>query len=128
MKALLEAISDRFTVEALLKAALTGGLHFGEAPREATPPYAACWVTEIPFFTFDEDLSTFTVFFVLVSKQRGPVEVLDLCESFKTCFDEAALTHDDYHFLRFKRDSSSLRRLDGQWVMSLEYTCWVQKL
>jgi len=129
MKEIIKAIKRRFDDEGVFKAALTGGLFLGSAPFEvdSTEPYCAVVPGVEPFWTFENNLATYTIRMWLVSSARSAKEIMDLEEKMKDCFDEAPLVIEGAHLLRFWRVSSTLERVDNRWELAVEYNCQIQE-
>lgn len=128
MKALISAIRAHWEGNAALFSVLTGGLHLGQEPAEKTQPYCVITVEETPWWTFDTNFESYIIPFFLYSRDQSPSVILDIHEKLKAAFDEARLTVDGYHVIRFWRSGGGrLQRVETVWVLPLEYSCELEQ-
>lgn len=93
MKALFTGIYSKFTGDAELVAALTGGLHNIRAPEGTSYPYAVfSLVSRRPADTLNETLQEAAIQFSIFDDSDNSDDVCDLADDFETLYDEAALT------------------------------------
>ena len=122
------AILTRFGAEGNFTSALTGGLHFIEAPEEVDNRYATFTMSEIAWHTFGYNFESMVVTFTIVSESDNADELLDLFEKMKQCFDEQKLEMPHYMTIRFWRvRSGDIQRLDRFYTVDVEYNAELEQ-
>ena len=101
MKALFEAIAERFSGSAL-DTALDGQLFAGRAPQGTELPYGSyIQVSDVPSYTFDTTHERVTLQFDLYAREKG--QAADLYEVLKAVFDDCRLNVSGYEFGKMER-------------------------
>ena len=121
---------DETPVGDILRAAMTGGLHFTEAPDDVSFPYGV--------FTFDGSnideiagdrrsaIETASITISIFSNNDdGGLQLFDIIQKWIALFDWANLTYPDgseYSHFAMKRNSLTNRgKIDNIWIIDLQY-------
>lgn len=120
MTDLFAAIMTRFAAVPLVSS-LTGGLWNTQAPQDAVFPYGVFQlISDVPDWTFSENLENILLQFNLFSDTSDPVEICNLYELLKTAFDFHELTIANYETVSMIRENAILTR-DGYWQYNVTY-------
>lgn len=107
---LSDAIYKRYDVDAegaLLKAALTGGLHYGEAPQGSIPPYAIySIIAGPPLLTYTSEIKNMDARFEIFIKKQSPADCFTIFNLLTNVFDDVVLTVTGFKMVRCDRGNS----------------------
>lgn len=121
MTDLFAAIMVRYAAVPL-KDSLTGGLWNTEAPQETAFPYGVfALISDVPDWTFSENLENILLQFNLFSDTSDPVEICALFELLKTAFDFHELTIANYETVSMIRENAILTRVEDVWQYNVTY-------
>lgn len=102
MKPLFQAIYTKYSGSSL-PASLTGGLHCIEAPMGTSTPYGVYSMPSgVTDFTFDTHFENILIQFDIYADTNSAVQ--DLCEAWKTVFDDCQLTVTGFDFHKMERE------------------------
>jgi hypothetical protein len=119
MTDLFAAIMTRYTNVAL--SSLLTGLWNTQAPQDAVFPYGVFQlISDVPDWTFSENLENILLQFNLFSDTSDPVEICNLFELLKTAFDFLDLTIANYETVSMIRENAILTR-NGYWQYNVTY-------
>ena len=119
MQDLFTAIMIRYAA-ASLSASLTG-LWNTQAPQDVVFPYGVFQlISDVPDWTFSENIEDILLQFNLFSDTSDPVEICDLFELLKTAFDFLELSIANYETVSMIRENAILTR-DDYWQYNVTY-------
>ena len=119
MTDLFAAIMTRYAAVSL-SASLTG-LWNTQAPQDVVFPYGVFQlISDVPDWTFSENIEDILLQFNLFSEKSDPVEICDLFELLKTAFDFLDLSIANYETVSMIRENAILTR-DGYWQYNVTY-------
>ena len=121
-------MTDLFTAiithyaDASLKDSLTGGLWCTLAPQETAFPFGVfSIISNVPDWTFSENMENILLQFNLFSDTSNPVQICALFTLLKTAFDFVDLDIDNYETISLVRENSILTRIEGIWQYNVTY-------
>ena len=122
MQDLFAAIMVRYADEAVLLSDSLTGLWNTQAPQEVVFPYGVfALISDVPSWTFSENLEDILLQFNLFSDESDPVEICALFELLKTAFDFHELAIDNYETIYMVRENAILTRLENVWQYNVIY-------
>jgi len=127
MTDLFKAIMIRYAAVPL--ASSLTGLWNTLAPQDAVFPYGVfSLISDVPDWTFSENLENILLQFNLFSKASDPVQICALYTLLKTAFDFLDLTIDNYETVYMVRENAILTRIEDVWQYNVTYRILLGKL
>ena len=128
MTELFAAIITHYSSDPL-KDSLTGGLWNTEAPQDVVFPYGVFQlISDVPEWTFSENLENILIQFNIFSDKSNPVETCALFELLKKAFDFLDLPIDNYETVSLVRENAILTRVESVWQYNVTYRIVIQKI
>jgi len=117
---LFTAIMVRYA-EVGLSGSLTG-LWNTQAPQDAEFPYGVfSLISDVPDWTFGENLENCLLQFNLFSDTSDPAEICTLYAMLKTAFDFHELDVDNHEIIYMIRENAILTRIENVWQYNILY-------
>lgn len=128
---LWQAVDDFFqSADATtFRAALVGGLHDTEAPKDVEFPYGTFQLiagTPDHFASNKNFIENCLVQFNLFSKKRSKAELLYIYNALIDCFDFVALAIDNHTTKSCVRESTVQMRVEKVWQMNVTYRLFLE--
>jgi len=121
MTDLFAAIMIRYAAVPLASS-LTGGLWSTLAPQDTAFPYGVfSLISDVPEWTFGENLENILLQFNLFSNTSDPVQVCALFTLLKTAFDFLDLSIDNYETVSLIRENAILTKVEDIWQYNVTY-------
>lgn len=122
MTDLFIAIMTRYADEEVLLSNSLTNLHNTLAPQDAVFPYSVfSLISDVPDWTFGENLENILLQFNLFSSNSSPVQICALFELLKTAFDFLELSIDNYETIYMVRENAILTRIEKIWQYNVTY-------
>lgn len=106
-----KAIVKRINIDVegvALKAALTGGFYYEEAPRKSTPPYATYEMTAGPrLSTYTSEIENVDITFMIYVAKQSPADCFTIFNLLTNVFDDVVLTVTGFKMIRSDRGNST---------------------
>jgi len=132
IKQLCDGIYKFYNDSALIKAALTGGLYFTQAPQDVTSPYCVYYFIGSKPDEFmggknDKIEKAEIQFNFFNTKIDGGVELANVVHTFEQGFNQQILSISDYNCLHCGQTlSMPFEFINDTWQMVLSYEIWLQ--
>jgi len=132
MNVLTQSIQDKYEDNAVLVGLLAGRFWLTEAPEDNTTyPYITYHIiSNVELMAFDQtkDIEQFRIQFSLFSDDSSSVEVGNLFEAVKNCFDRGELpfVDSDYRHVGSIREGATLTIIDEIWQYTVDYMFFMQ--
>ena len=128
MKEIVDAIYAKYNADAALKAAISGGLYNTKAKQNVAFPYGVFFlISDVPDWTFTEEMENFLIQFNLFSKTSDTAEIHTALSKLMLCYDWSSLTVTGYTHIYMKREFTELLNYDDVFQYSVRYRCEIQK-
>jgi len=128
MKALFDAINDKFKVYNPFYADINGRMYFTQASQKAIFPYCVySLISDMYEYQFTEEFSNIKIQFSIFDNAESSVNIEKYFEDLKTLYDWCTLSVSGYTSVYMRREQSRLLRDDRAWHRAVDYRCYLEK-
>lgn len=102
------AVADKWDATAALVSAVTGGLHYDEAPEKSIPPYAIYSMIAGPrLSTYTSEIENIDLTFEIYVAKQSPADCFTIFNLLTNVFDDVVLSVTGFKMVRCDRGDST---------------------